>query len=37
MDSDLYNELFEYIAKGGTFGEAQAKERMVWKETKRNL
>lgn len=31
MDSDLYNELFEYIAKGGTFGEAQAKERMVSK------
>ena len=31
MDSELYNELLGYIVKGGTFGEAQAKDRMMSK------
>lgn len=37
MDSNLYNELFPFIARGGTFGEAEAENRMVRKTARETI
>lgn len=37
MDASLYNEVFGFVAKGGTFGEAEGEARMVNKAVRESI